>query len=258
MNTIEYIGPRPKPPARKPWASGWLMILLVVSTAVFIGWPHISNLLAKEKPTDELIVEQTVTWLGQNSQFGCQLAAAALERTNEDIVYDPAYYKIAYPAGDVPEGKGVCTDVVIRSYRALGIDLQELVHEDMKKKFRIYPQLWDLKKADPNIDHRRVPNLQRFFSRFGNKIALAEEASIKGDDFDYGDVVAWRLPHGATHIGIVVPGPGERRAEKWIVHNIGSGPQWEDKLLEYQIIGHYRYDGASKRPSSTGTRYNIN
>ena len=246
MNAIEYIGPRPQPPARKPWASGWLMIVLVVSVVSFIGWPHVSNLLAKEKAADELIVEKTIAWLGENSTFGNQLAAAALERSTYDITYDPAYYSISYPAGDVPEGKGVCTDVVIRSYRALGIDLQELVHQDMKKNFRIYPQLWSLKKPDTNINHRRVPNLQRYFSRFGEELALADEDKITKDDFKHGDIVAWRLPHGATHIGLVVPGPSDRRDEKWIVHNIGSGPTWEDKLLDYQVIGHYRYSGAAK------------
>ena len=254
MNTIEYIGPRPQKPARKPWGGGWLMILLVVGVVGSIAWPHISTLLAKGNPTDELIVEETVAWLGQDSTFGNQLAAAALERTHNTITYDPAYYQISYPAGDIPEGKGVCTDVVIRSYRALGIDLQQLVHEDMVKNFRIYPQLWDLKETDTNIDHRRVPNLQRFFSRFGEEIPLADEAKQKADDFTYGDVLAWRLPHGATHIGIVVPGPGDRRDEKWIVHNIGSGPKWDDKLLEYQLIGHYRFSGAAKDLSQIGRR----
>jgi len=249
MDTIEYIGPRPQKPARKPWAGGWLMMILVITTVGIVGWPHLYALLEQRNPTDELIVEETVAWLGEDSSFGSQLAAAALERTNESITYDPAYYKITYPGGDVPEGKGVCTDVVIRSYRALGIDLQQLVHEDMKQNFRIYPQLWNLQAPDTNIDHRRVPNLQRFLNRFGEEIPLAEEAKQKIDDFGYGDVVAWRLPHGATHIGIVVPGPGEQREEKWIVHNIGSGPKWEDKLLEYQLIGHYRYTGASKNVS---------
>lgn len=230
------------------------MILLVVGAVGIIGWPHLSKVLAKGNLTDELIVEETVAWLGQDSTFGNQLAAAALERTNKDITYDDAYYKISYPSGDIPEGKGVCTDVVIRSYRALGIDLQKLVHEDMKENFRIYPQLWNLKQTDSNIDHRRVPNLQRFFSRFGQEVALAEEADQRAADFVYGDVVAWRLPHGATHIGVVVPGPGDRRDEKWIVHNIGSGPKWEDKLLEYQIIGHYRYSGASK---SVGAKWSF-
>ncbi len=241
MSTIEYIGPRPQKPVNKSWGGGWLMILFVVVGVGIVAKPYISQALARNSPVTELKVEETVAWLGQADAFGNQLAAAALKRTKEDITYDPAYYNISYPNGDVPEGKGVCTDVVVRSYRALGIDLQQLVHDDMEANFRIYPQLWSLKGTDSNIDHRRVPNLQRFFSRFGQEMALPEMSAAR--DFSYGDVVAWRLPHGATHIGVVVPGPGDRRDEKWIVHNIGSGPRWEDKLLEYQLIGHYRYKG---------------
>lgn len=243
MNHIEYIGPRPKKPARKPWGGGWLMILLVVGVVGVVAWPHISKALAESTKSSELQVEETVAWLAKGTGFGNELAAAALERTREDVTYDPAYYNISYPNGDVPESKGVCTDVVVRSYRALGVDLQQLVHEDMKDNFRIYPQIWGLKGPDTNIDHRRVPNLQRYFSRFGKEIELSESAP-QADAFEYGDVVAWRLPHGATHVGIVVPGPGDRRSEKWIVHNIGSGPKWENKLFDYQVIGHYRYDGS--------------
>ena len=115
----------------------------------------------------------------------------------------------------------------------------------MTDNFRIYPQIWELKEPDTNIDHRHVPNLQRFFSRFGSEIEVPESGP-QADSFQYGDVVAWRLPHGATHIGVVVPGPGDRRDEKWIVHNIGSGPKWDNQLFEYQVIGHYRYDGVAR------------
>ena len=156
--------------------------------------------------------------------------------------YDPGYYDLAYPGGDVPAHKGVCTDLVVRSYRSLGVDLQKLVHEDMSDHFRLYPQLWDRKGPDSNIDHRRVLNLQRFFSRFGKVL----ETSHSLDDYDIGDVVTWKLPYGATeqggsHIGIVVPGPGARSNEKWVVHNIGSGPEWENKLFDYEIVGHFRF-----------------
>lgn len=222
------------------------MVLLVVVGVGIAARPFITQLLAQDTSFTKLKVEEAVAWLGKGDGFGNQLAAAALERTRKNVTYDAAYYKIDYPMGDVPKGKGVCTDVVIRSYRALGIDLQKLVHEDMRRNFRIYPQLWGLKKPDTNIDHRRVPNLQRFFSRFGEEIAVPEDLT-SADSFKYGDVVAWRLPHGATHIGVVVPGPEGRREEKWIVHNIGSGPRWEDKLLEYQVIGHYRFDGSKIR-----------
>ncbi|MGB0991197.1 MAG: DUF1287 domain-containing protein [Akkermansiaceae bacterium] len=245
MNTIEYIGPRPQKPARKPWGGGWLMIVLAVIGVGFAAKPFIMKAIAENPTRTDLKVEETVAWLGEGSGFGNLLAAAALERTQEDITYDADYYKIKYPMGDIPEGKGVCTDVVVRSYRSLGVDLQQLVHEDMENNFRIYPQLWKLKGPDANIDHRRVPNLQRFFSRFGEEIALpANGKRPAASSFQYGDVVAWLLPHGATHIGVVVPGPGDRKEEKWIVHNNGNGPRWEDKLFDYQFIGHYRYNGS--------------
>jgi len=247
MNTIEYIGPRPRKPVRKSWGGGWLMILLVVVGVGIAAQPFISKALANRAPVTELKVEQTTAWLAQGNGFGNRIAAVALERTREDVSYDDAYYNITYPMGDVPASKGVCTDLIIRSYRSLGIDLQELVHEDMQEDFRIYPQLWGLTEPDTNIDHRRVPNLQRYFSRCGEELNLPGE-ELTSEGFSYGDLVVWRLPHGDTHIGIVVPGPGNRRGEKWIVHNIGSGPEWEDKLMEYQVIGHYRFHDTHLKP----------
>jgi uncharacterized protein YijF (DUF1287 family) len=249
LNAIEYIGPRPKKPARKPWGGGWLMVLLVVVCVGYLSRPFIGKILAQSQPITELKVEKAVAWLNAGDGFGHQLAAVALERTHQEVTYDPAYYKISYPGGDVPQSKGANTDVIIRSYRALGIDLQQLVHEDMKALFHLYPQIWNASEADPNIDHRRVPNLQRFFSRFGTEIEVNEEG-VKIQDFNWGDIVVWRLPDGATHLGIVVPGPGKRREEMWIVHNKSEGPKWEDVLLEYQVIGHYRYDGIDIAPHS--------
>lgn len=242
MHTIEYIGPRPKKPVRRSWGGGWLMVFLVVTAVGIAAHPLITKALADRAPVTELKVDETVSWLEQHSGFGNRLAAAALMRTQVDISYDDAYYNISFPMGDIPSDKGVCTDLVIRSYRALNADLQQLVHDDMQLNFRIYPQLWNLNQPDTNIDHRRVPNLQRFFSRHGKEIPIESDDAI-AENTSYGDVIVWRLPHGDTHIGIVVPGPGNRKHEKWVVHNIGSGPQWENKLTEYQIIGQYRYYG---------------
>jgi len=242
LNAIEYIGPRPKKPARKPWGGGWLMVLLVVIGVGYMALPFVGEILAQAKPVTDLKVEETVAWLGIGDGFGYDLAKVALERTHKEVTYDPAYYQISYPGGDIPEDKGTNTDVIIRSYRALGIDLQQLVHEDMKNNFRIYPQLWNSQQADPNIDHRRVENLQRFFSRYGTEIEVPE-GGVNMQGVSWGDIVVWLLPSGDSHIGIVVPGPDERRAEKWIVHNNGEGPKWEDVLLEFKTIGHYRFDG---------------
>ena len=241
MNPIEYIGPRPQKPTRKSWVGGWLMVILVVVSVSFVAKPFVIKALAQNEGVTALKVEETVAWLSQSDAFGDQLAIAALERTQNKVVYDTEYYQLSYPNGDIPSDRGLSSDVLVRSYRSLGIDLQQLVHEDMKGNFRIYPQLWNLNKPDTNIDHRRVPNLQRFFARHGEEVKLSSDRSSA--DFNYGDVVVWRLHDNKPHIGIVVPGPGERRSEKWIVHNIGGGPQWENALFDYQIRALYRYNG---------------
>ncbi len=169
--------------------------------------------------------------------FTEKLVAAALERTEHFVIYNGSYRKIAYPMGDVPEHFGVCTDVVIRSYRALGIDLQQLVHEDMRTHFDLYPKNWGMQKPDSNIDHRRVPNLQRFFSRHGRKLPISQHA----EDYKPGDLVTWVVGGSRPHIGIVTDKhkPGSKRP--MIVHNIGWGPKLDDMLFDYPITGHYRY-----------------
>ena len=167
--------------------------------------------------------------------FFLQLSDAAIERTRHSIRYVPDYVKINYPMGDVPADTGVCTDVIIRAYRELGIDLQVKVHEDMKKHFLEYPEMWGLIKPDPNIDHRRVPNLMTFFKRNGNTLPVTRNPGI----YLPGDIVAWNLGSGITHIGIVVNKKNMRQYE--IVHNIGFGPKMEDVLLDWEIIGHFRY-----------------
>ena len=166
-----------------------------------------------------------------------QLVAAALDRTRHRVFYDPAYRTIAYPMGDVPAGTGVCTDEVIRAYRALGIDLQKLVHEDMKAAFRSYPRNWGLSRPDTNIDHRRVPNLQVFFTRNGKSLPV----TARGADYAPGDLVTWDLGGNVPHIGIVTDRRSADGARPMIVHNIGAGPRLEDMLFDYRITGHYRY-----------------
>ncbi|MDM7861048.1 DUF1287 domain-containing protein [Alteromonas sp. ASW11-36] len=170
--------------------------------------------------------------------FSQRLVIAAIERTNHQVTYDGAYVGIQYPNGDVPADTGVCTDVVIRSYRALGIDLQQLVHEDMAVAFSRYPseRIWGLTRPDTNIDHRRVPNLQTFFTRHGESLAITDEAS----DYQPGDLVTWMLPGNLPHIGIVT----DRNAPNgnpMIVHNIGEGPKLEELLFVFDITGHYRF-----------------
>ena len=166
-----------------------------------------------------------------------KLSLAALELTKEKVVYDPNYFSISYPNGDIPKGKGVCTDVIIRAYRKIGIDLQKEVHEDMKTNFSKYPKLWGLKSTDKNIDHRRVPNLMTYFKR------QQAEKIISRNPKDYlpGDIVAWNLGSAITHIGIVVHKKSLDKKRNLIVHNIGSGQVLEDCLFSYKIIGHYRF-----------------
>lgn len=167
------------------------------------------------------------------------LVLAAIERTNSHVRYDGRYFVIAYPGGDVPEDVGVCTDVIIRAYRKLGIDLQALVHADMKSNFSAYPskRLWGLNRADPNIDHRRVPNLQVFFSRNGESLPISD----KPGDYLPGDLVTWMLPGNLPHIGIVTDRVAPASGNPLIVHNIGAGPRIEDALFSHEITGHFRY-----------------
>jgi uncharacterized protein YijF (DUF1287 family) len=167
------------------------------------------------------------------------LVAGALAQTKEEVTYNGAYFKITYPMGDVPAQYGVCTDVIIRAYRKLGIDLQQLVHEDMRSHFSLYPakRNWNQTKTDTNIDHRRVPNLQTFFTRHGKKLPVSD----KPENYQTGDLVTWMLPGNLPHIGIVTNQRSADGKRPLIVHNIGAGPKLEDMLFDYAITGHYRY-----------------
>ncbi len=170
-----------------------------------------------------------------------RLIAAAKERITHKVRYDGAYVVIPYPGGDVPADQGVCTDEIIRIYRAAGIDLQKLVHEDMRRNFAAYPRSWGATSPDPNIDHRRVPNLMTFFKRR----SAARPITAKATDYRPGDIVAWRLDNGLTHIGMLVDVFGADGKRPMAVHNIGAGPQMEDVLFAWTIIGHYRYPAIS-------------
>lgn len=157
------------------------------------------------------------------------------------VRYDPAYVRIPYPGGDVPADTGVCTDEVIRSYRAAGVDLQKEVHEDMAQNFSAYPRKWKglLRQLDANIDHRRVPNLMVFFSHKGETLGITQ----RSEDYLPGDIVTWDLGGGVPHIGIVVNQKSAPSGRFMIVHNIGQGPKMEDVLFNWRVTGHYRYYG---------------
>jgi uncharacterized protein YijF (DUF1287 family) len=167
------------------------------------------------------------------------ISAAAIELTKGPyVMYDPSYKSIPYPNGDVAPDHGVCADVVVRTFRAVGHDLQQLTHEDMKSHFHLYPNKWGLRGPDPNIDHRRVPNLMTFFERHGENLTTDETM----EDYLPGDVVAWQLSDGRTHIGIVIDDFGDNG---WplVVHNIGNGQEKANVLFSWKVIGHYRYTG---------------
>ena len=195
-------------------------------------------------PTEIPIPPAPLEDIPREYTFAEKLVQAALERTTHDVTYDGRYQKIAYPMGDVPDSIGVCTDVVIRSYRALGIDLQQLVHEDIRKHFNLYPnqKRWGLTRPDTNIDHRRVPNLRMFFSRHGESLPISDQP----EDYLPGDLVTWKLNEKMVHIGIVAEEKVYRESSRhWIIHNIGRGPELGDILFEYEITGHYRYNTSS-------------
>lgn len=171
------------------------------------------------------------------SQFKDTLSVSALELTKQEVTYDPSYFSIDYPNGDIPADKGVCTDVIIRAYRLIGIDLQKDVHEDMQANFNKYPDNWGLTKPDKNIDHRRVPNLMTLFERRGK----IKPITNKPEDYSPGDIVCWNLASGIPHIGIVVHLKSEDGLRNLVVHNIGAGQVLEDCLFDFEITGHYRY-----------------
>ena len=184
-----------------------------------------------------LLLTSCVSASGQ-TRFGEQLADSALVLTRQNVQYDPSYFQIDYPDGDIPADKGVCTDVVIRAYRKLGVDLQKEVHEDMSAHFDEYPKNWGLKTPDKNIDHRRVPNLMTFFKRQGTVKKITQDPN----DYKPGDIVCWNLGGGITHIGIVSGKKSNDGQRYLIIHNIGAGQVAEDILFDYKIIGHYGYE----------------
>ena len=166
-----------------------------------------------------------------------RLLAAAHAQVGVTRHYDGAYVRLAYPGGDVPTDRGVCTDVVIRALRATGLDFQQAVHEDMRRHFGAYPALWGLRAPDRNIDHRRVPNLETYLRRAGHALP----ASTRAADYRPGDLVSWRLPGGLPHIGVVSDRrAGDGSGRPLVVHNIGAGTQVEDVLLAWPPVGHFR------------------
>ena len=196
------------------------------------------------KPIYLLLIVISFFIYGQKSKefilpitFQEKLSNAAFSIIDESIEYDGTYFILKYPNGDVPKGKGVCTDVVIRAYRKLGIDLQKEVHKDMKANFASYPKKWGLKTTDTNIDHRRVPNLEVFFIRKGEKLFVSDNPN----DYKTGEIVTWMIGNKLPHIGIITNKKSADGKRNLLVHNVGGGQVLEDCLFDYKIVGHFKY-----------------
>jgi uncharacterized protein YijF (DUF1287 family) len=181
-----------------------------------------------------LVAEWNGIGVAAPSNRATDLIAGARHQLGVTVTYDPAYERIAFPGGDVPVERGVCSDVVVRAYRAIGVDLQVRVNADLSRNWNAYPHLWQLLRPDPNIDHRRVPNLETFFRRHGVELPITQRAQ----DYLVGDIVSWRLDNGLPHIGLVSRADA---AQPWVIHNIGAGAQEEPVLFSYRIVGHFRY-----------------
>jgi uncharacterized protein YijF (DUF1287 family) len=186
------------------------------------------------KATVPILAALVLCGAATDDDAALRLVAAARAQVGVTVVYDPAYRPLSYPGGDIPLDRGVCTDVLVRAYRAIGLDLQVAVHEDMKRAWPQYPRLWGLSQPDKNIDHRRVPNLVAYFTRQGTAIPRSDDP----DAYRPGDVVTWNLPSGVPHIGVV----SDRRNGRipLIIHNIGAGAAEEDILFTHRRTGHFR------------------
>ena len=184
--------------------------------------------------------KQEISSIENPNSFAEKLSNAAIQIIDKDVVYTPDYVKLKYPNGDVPAKTGVCTDLIIRAYRKLNIDLQKEVHEDMVANFTKYPNLkkWGLKTTDKNIDHRRVPNLEVFFGRKGKTLSITQNAN----DYKTGEIVTWMIHDKLPHIGIITHLKSEDGKRNLIVHNVGGGQVLEDCLFSYTIVGHFQYE----------------
>lgn len=212
-------------------------LLLALAPALLLG---VSSCTPSHQYTPPLSVGDTPTpqTLSTAPMTPTQAKIVAGARKQIGDVYDASYCSISYPNGDPPAGRGACTDVVVRSLRAAGFDLQALVHADMIRHWDEYPHSYGLRRPDPNIDHRRVPNLSVFFRHHGQSLPNAVMPQTLWT-WQPGDIVCWKMPGGADHTGVV----SDRRNASGVplvIHNIG-GCQEQDVLTVWTIAGHYRY-----------------
>lgn len=210
-----------------------ILMTLIAATAVAL-WAF--TLVPRIAPVPSPRAETAPRLTDTSTPAARAFARSAMSQVGRTVGYDAAYVELDYPGGDVPIETGVCTDVIVRALRDCGIDLQVEVHQDMEAAFSDYPSTWGLESPDPNIDHRRVPNLRVFFERKGMVVPVTD----RGEDYLPGDIVTWRVI-GKPHIGIVSTQAAEDGTRFCIVHNIGCGAHIEDCLFQYEITGHYRW-----------------
>ncbi len=227
-----------------------LIAVAVIALTATCRQPLYSDVMRLEiadSPSQQKVAESRATPLEK-------VIAAAIEQTQYTKGYDPAYAKIDYPNGDVPQETGVCADVIVRAFRAANIDLQKEVHEDMTANFAAYPKTWGARKPDRNIDHRRVGNLMKWFERQQKSLPVTKREA----DYAPGDVVAWDLGNNRQHIGLITDvrnkQPGNEATRYLVAHNIGAGAQVEDVLFAWPVIGHYRYFQKNEPERSASNR----
>lgn len=219
-----------------------LVAVALVAVVLGIGWFSIrptrrGAIIAAlpDSPVKKALVPE-VTRVEPKTETAREIVVAAKAQIGDD--YDASYRVISYPGGDVPGGSGACTDVVVRAFRGANIDLQKLIHDDMKAHFRFYPNQWKLGRTDTNIDHRRVPNHIVFFKRFGQTLPIGTTgADLK--TWQPGDVVEWKLGGGRWHTGVVSDGVGPRGLPM-VVHN-GWKCVEQDALDGWTIVSHFRF-----------------
>lgn len=231
-----------------------IILLVVFLIANFWGAGKIIRGSSPAKlPREETLIEDLRGLFFEESSYSPVEQIPEEERTVPDLIllgarnevingtrYDASYVSIDYPGGDVDSDSGACTDVVIRALRHAGIDLQQLIHEDMRENFHLYPDNWGLNAPDTNIDHRRVPNQMLFFERFGTALSLQVEGHLQ--EWEWGDVVYWRFANGREHCG-VISDRTRRDGVPLVIHNAGIARE-ENCLQRWEIIGHFRYPKA--------------
>ncbi len=229
-----------------------IALCLILSTGAALAWVVTSPMSGSPPSVGH---SRDATGIADVGTPAARLIRAARAQEGVTVLYDPAYVALSYPGGDVARDRGVCTDVVIRAYRdAFGLDLQKLVHDDMTSAFSHYPKRWGLKSTDSNIDHRRVPNLQVFFSRHGRSLPVSSDAK----DYVPGDLVTQMIDGKLPHVAIVTGLMSEDGARPLVVHNIGRGTRLEDTLFAFPITGHYRYGlREAERPGAADVRPSV-